>query len=297
MTFYDRYRTASAFRQALDAQLRSRATSPTDMERLRRSAAYERLLARLFAEGDAAPWTVKGGYVLDVRLPSEARRTKDLDLGLATSAVGAAPVVDDAVRRLLDGAMSLDLLDWFGFRRLKSVRLGFDAEDEIDVLRSTVEAVVDGKPFVSFILDVGVEAAHFGRREWLTRPSFFGFAGAAATRFAFIDVARHLAEKLHALTRPRGDRENTRVKDLVDVVLLMERLPPSMGELRSAVAAVFAERNTHDRPVELPPSPARWTATYETAAADVGTTAKSLAEAERRARDLWSLLGAAGPVD
>ncbi len=33
-----------------------------------------------------------------------------------------------------------------------------------------------------------------------------------------VDLNQHAAEKLHALTRQYGDRPNTRVKDLVDVL-------------------------------------------------------------------------------
>ena len=50
------------------------------MERLRSEVAFDRLLARLFARDDA-PWVLKGGYALELRM-KEARATRDIDLAL-----------------------------------------------------------------------------------------------------------------------------------------------------------------------------------------------------------------------
>ena len=44
-----------------------------------------------------------------------------------------------------------------------------------------------------------------------------------ATGFLAVSPEEQFAEKLHAYTLPRVGRENTRVKDLVDLVLLIER--------------------------------------------------------------------------
>jgi hypothetical protein len=65
-------------------------------------------------------------------------------------------------------------------------------------------------------------------RDWL------GFAGIASANFPAVSPEEQFAEKLHAFTLPRVGRENTRVKDLVDLVLLLlqpipirSRLPPN----------------------------------------------------------------------
>lgn len=56
------YDTPQAFRAALEARLRNIAQQEgTDLQRLQRRVAFERLLARLFV-GDAPPWMLKGGY-------------------------------------------------------------------------------------------------------------------------------------------------------------------------------------------------------------------------------------------
>jgi hypothetical protein len=76
------YDTPYAFRMALEARLRSAAQSQgTDLQRLQRRVAFERLLARLFVQDDP-PWLLKGGYALELRLEERARSTLDLDISV-----------------------------------------------------------------------------------------------------------------------------------------------------------------------------------------------------------------------
>src|SRR2546425_2132056 len=78
------YKTAGAFRTALEARLQARARQEgTDLQRLRRQVAFDRFLARMFSKGPKAtyPWVLKGGYAMELRIHS-ARTTKDIDLTL-----------------------------------------------------------------------------------------------------------------------------------------------------------------------------------------------------------------------
>src|SRR5262249_53857937 len=78
------YKTAGAFRAALEARLQNRArTEGTDLQRLRGQVAFDRFLARLFSKGPKAeyPWILKGGYAMELRTHT-ARTTKDIDLTL-----------------------------------------------------------------------------------------------------------------------------------------------------------------------------------------------------------------------
>jgi hypothetical protein len=61
------YRTAEAFRRALEERLKRAAqTDRVDLIRLRRQVSFDRLLARLFRE-PTEPWVLKGGYALELR--------------------------------------------------------------------------------------------------------------------------------------------------------------------------------------------------------------------------------------
>lgn len=76
------YATASAFRRALEDRLAAQSRiDHIDLQRLRRQVAFDRLLVRLFMDGNP-PWLLKGGYALELKLHL-ARATRDLDLGLA----------------------------------------------------------------------------------------------------------------------------------------------------------------------------------------------------------------------
>lgn len=76
------YQTPQAFRVALETRLRQTAqVRGVDLQRLQRQVAFERLMARLFAN-DTPPWLLKGGYSLELRLPGRARSTVDLDLSI-----------------------------------------------------------------------------------------------------------------------------------------------------------------------------------------------------------------------
>jgi hypothetical protein len=81
-----------------------------------------------------------------------------------------------------------------------------------------------------------------------------------------------VAEKLHAYTRTYADgRTSTRVKDLVDLVLIAELSNLGAAELHNAIEAIFALRTTHPTPSALP-SPAReWAIPFRKLAEEVGT--------------------------
>jgi hypothetical protein len=72
------YRTAAAFKQALEQRLRTASASGLDFARRRQMVVFDRLLARIAIEfGDAV--TLKGGLAVELRI-ERARTTKDIDL-------------------------------------------------------------------------------------------------------------------------------------------------------------------------------------------------------------------------
>jgi len=78
---HKKYQTPAAFRRALEDRLKEGSREiKMDLQRMRRSVAFERLLCRLFASGNEK-WILKGGYAMELRIQS-ARMTKDIDLSL-----------------------------------------------------------------------------------------------------------------------------------------------------------------------------------------------------------------------
>jgi len=74
-----KYKTAKAFRVALEARLKQTANNEQiDLQRIRRMVAFDRLLARV-VHTRQIKWVLKGGYAMELRM-EEARTTKDIDL-------------------------------------------------------------------------------------------------------------------------------------------------------------------------------------------------------------------------
>lgn len=254
------YATATAFRRALEDRLASLSkTGGVDLQRMRRQVAFDRLLVRLFATGNP-PWRIKGGYALELKL-SLARATRDLDLGLST-----ADGIDLLDRLQTAGAM--DAGDWFGYIIGEAV-MDLDGAP-YGGARYPVEARLDGRPFAKFHLDVGLGDIQREPVEWVESRDWLGFAGIAPGRFPSISREEHFAQKLHAYTMPRGDRPNSRVKDLVDMVLLIEAGAIDLERLGRDVADTFRRRGTHGLPPRLEPPPAFWEPVFDKLAEECG---------------------------
>jgi hypothetical protein len=103
-----------------------------------------------------------------------------------------------------------------------------------------------------------------------------------------VDRRQHFAEKLHALTREYGDRPNTRVKDLPDLLTLIEHGLEPDQKLRAAVESLFETRRTHPVPDALPAPPVSWQTAYEQFATEVALEASTLDVAHERLTEFWS---------
>jgi predicted nucleotidyltransferase component of viral defense system len=248
-----KYGSAQAFEAALSSALRRRVRGDTNAEfqRLRRSVAFDRLLARL-NQIDSENWLLKGGVALEYRMPVEARATTDIDLSARVS-------VDIFVKSLTD-ATSTNLGDYFEF---VFTREPFrPVADLPTTYRFSIEARLNARRFERLTLDVGFADPWLGIPEQLTASDLLGFAGIDPITVRAIPIVQHVAEKVHAYTRQYG-RENTRVKDLVDIVLLASHRPIDGVRLRTTLDGVFEARGTHVLPTGLPMPPPGWAGPYE----------------------------------
>ncbi|MGH8775066.1 MAG: nucleotidyl transferase AbiEii/AbiGii toxin family protein [Jiangellaceae bacterium] len=173
-------------------------------------ASFERIVARLEA-AEPGRWVLKGGMALEVRLRDDARLTKDIDLGLREDVAGAA----DLHERLID-ALTADL-DGDGFELAPGspAPLREDGGGHL-TLRLKVAAGLAGRPFGAIQLDVSPRAYELDATDVVTLPNMLDIAGVPAPLVEIVQIHRHSAEKLHAMLRDFGDRQNSRVRDLVD---------------------------------------------------------------------------------
>jgi|GEM_PF-143327 len=273
------YQTPAAFRQALMTRL-NRAASARDLppQTLVQRFVMERMLARLFRD-ETPPWILKGGFALDLRFRPRARTTRDLDL------VTVEPTQEiDELRRLIQDALSHDGGDFLTFTVGRS-RL---AETEAGLSRSvrfSTEVQLAGKLLAAFKVDVGLDDLIIGNAESVRGEDVYGIEGLSLPTAQLLSVSQHFAEKLHTLTRPWTGRENTRVKDLVDLVLLIERGDLQPRSVIEAVRRTFHHRATHLVPTKLLEPPDSWRRDYAPLSAQADLDAAEIDEGIERLQD------------
>lgn len=282
-----RYATARAFRAALEARLldASRSQGPEALVALRKQVAFDRLLARLLA---ASPfdWMLKGGSALYIRMPSHFRFTRDLDLVLPYQPSIAMTVMLEAARHELD--------DYFTFQLTKSRQLPLG--DGANTVRFTFRSRLDGRLFEDVTVDVGLDARSPLPPDILGGSDLLLFAGLPTLTIPTLPIEVHLAEKLHAYCKDYGpDRSNTRVKDLVDMVLIIGEYALTAERMRIALDHTFRSRALQPLPRGLEAPPAAWTGPYRTLAASLKVDPDLLSGHAFAARMLDPLL--AGAVD
>ena len=259
------YATAGAFRRALEERLkRASLTEQIDPNRLRRQVSFDRLLPRLFRE-DPAPWVLKGGYALELRFKA-ARSTVDIDLTVQRVAASAGGDENQVVRQMLQSAAAVALGDWFEFT------IGPPVMDLTAApyggARYPVEARMDERIFARFHLDAGVGDVVMRPLETIVCRDWLEFAGIESSRVLMIAREQQFAEKIHAYTLPRN-AANSRVKDLVDLALLIGSGGLDKQRILDALRLTFERRGTHDLASLLPP-PADWQIPFQALAEECG---------------------------
>jgi hypothetical protein len=277
------YAHAGAFRTALEARLNERARrDAVDLHRLRRQVAFDRLLARMFDPSQPARdgWVLKGGYALEMRFHM-ARSTKDLDLTVRSARGRAGD--STSLRERLQLAASIDLPDFFTFIVGEPMAELNQAPE--GGARFPVDARLDGRTFVKFHADLGVGDEVLEPLESIKGEDWLDFAGIPAAVVPALSVEQHWAEKFHAYTRPR-ETPNSRVRDLVDLVLILEHEPPGTERVSAAVDATFRRRGTHSAPDVVPKPPSSWAKPFADLATACGLD-QELITAHERVQVFW----------
>lgn len=242
-----------------------------DAARVRRWVAYMALGSALSRDSpDHAPrFALKGGVALELRLRERARATRDLDLVLNDHAGELAARLQDA---LGPGFERFTFHLHPGVRALRA-----------DTIRTEVSVSYGGKPWARVPVDLSRCEAGLFEVEMVDALDFgdlsFGFPAALPC----LSLHLQAAQKLHAMTLPPVDgRQNTRFRDLLDLVLLTEMIE-DLPAFREACIGVFAHRGTHPWPPTVD-IPAEWVQPYRALAEEVGVEVTDAADAALRLR-------------
>jgi hypothetical protein len=185
-----------------------------------------------------------------------ARATKDLDFTLRAQPAGK----EYPILGYLQDAGAMEAGDFFMFR-VGQATMDLDGAP-YGGARYPVEAIMAGRTFVKFHLDVGVGDVIVEPVEVAQTRDWLGFAGIDAPRVPMIRREQQFAEKIHAYTLPRPTAPNSRVRDLVDLVLLIRSGTLDATRVVECLRRTFARRDTHIIPQTLEAPPESWTAPF-----------------------------------
>src|SRR5687768_6763234 len=241
--------TPAGFRAQLLEKLRTRARAEkVDARRLQNRVAFERLLARLDTGSNG--WLLKGGFALELRYGWRHRPTKDIDLRTEAP----LPASLSALREALVRGQQSQQQDHFSFE------LGEPGPEMQGApggaWRIPTTARVAGEVFATFHIDLSSGDAVVQSPDMREGSDLLDFADITHIRVPIYPVTQHLAEKLHAYTLPRT-KENTRTKDLVDLLVIAAVETVDGRDLLESLRATFDARKSHEIPASLP-LPERW---------------------------------------
>lgn len=254
-----KYATATAFRMALEDRLNTYAKQHgADLHRMRKQVAFERLLSRL-SISSPNKFFLKGGYAMELRI-DQARTTRDLDLIL-----NSKKHIEEEVQR----ALMLDTLQEIAKKKLEDFFVFVIGKPTMRLeampdggYRFPVEAHLGGRLFEKFPVDIVSSAMVIDPVEQVLGHDWLEFADIKAVSFPAISKEQQFAEKLHAYTFPRGENVNSRVKDLIDILLLIQHGNLQTRLLVLAIEKIFTFRDTHPIPAELQAPPIEWEARF-----------------------------------
>lgn len=251
-----------------------------DPNRVRRQVAFHRFIARISDEG----WVLKGGFCLEVRLSGQARATKDLDFVRQQAVRSEEDLLDE-----LDDLLSAPAPDdGFTFEALSARPMR--QEDEPFAWRVTIDVAVDGRHFSDLKLDLVQQFDEVAEAvEDLTIEPPVGGMDYEPVVVIAVDPYQHAAEKFHAMARIyAGERPSSRVKDLVDLLLLDEaNLLPDRAALLARIVVVSWERDGGSPPRDLPDPPGDWAPRFKRLLADLDLAPTTVDDAFRRVHTLY----------
>jgi hypothetical protein len=229
---------------------------------LLREFVYERLLARVFADLDDPwvinhPWILKGGAALLVRV-EDARHSKDVDL------LARLHDINDAVEQLRR-ALAVDLGDFFRFDIQSILNTGgTDQQPGVDGRTLKILPTVGVKQLEHVKIDLVTGSLMTADPEQLPAPALVQVRGIAAPTYRLYPAVDHLADKLCATETTYAGRPSSRVRDLVDIVVLARTQTVMLSALRTAVTGERLKRGLPHRSEFR--APVEWASLYPKAA-------------------------------
>ena len=191
----------------------------------------------------------------------------DIDLTVQSVTVSSGEDQNQIVREMLQRAADVSLGDWFEFT-FGAPMMDLTAAP-YGGARYPVEARMDERIFARFHLDTGIGDLVSPPVDAIVCRDWLGFSGIPTAQVQMIAREQQFAEKVHAYTLPRTGA-NSRVKDLVDLALLIKSGGLEKRRILDALHLTFERRGTHNLPVALVPPPVDWQISFRNLAEECG---------------------------
>lgn len=227
--------------KAVEAAIKSRATKVNAenpellVNDVIRQIHFDRFLSRVFSEGSESEWVLKGGSAMLARIPS-TRHTLDIDMFRLGYDLDQS--LSD-LKRLAD----TDLHDFFKFRFISSNSIANgDNQPYLNGIHVSFEMFLGLKRLENINVDL-VEHVGALNGEDLMEPLNRVQVGNLITfPYRLYPIANQLSDKVCAVVELVNGHESTRVKDLVDLVMIMTTQTFNASELYRALSQESKKR-------------------------------------------------------
>lgn len=259
---YPNWKAANtALSAAVQSAARDSGQSQSDLMKM---AYLDRLLCRIFDQQAGDDWVLKGGTGMLSRVPN-SRTTKDIDITTAGGDV-------DAAEKSLTTLVSRDIGD----------HVFFELEASNDSIDAALHPGISGrrlfyrmrdthtrKPLIRIPVDMTVEAAPIsGVDVFDPRNRILPKNGLPTVPYRLYPVPDQIADKVIATMQSYGpDRHSTRVKDLVDLVVIARTQTVNLDKLNTALNTRLLAHHAPEFQTFAPPQ--EWKSDYPTMAKGV----------------------------
>lgn len=280
MTEYGSW-TAIATAAKAVASARSKDSGP-DVGSQLTSFRFDRFLSRVFEDREDSEWLLKGGSSMLARVP-RARGTKDVDLAAATGSLDDA---EAALRRTVER----DFGDHITFELASSRPTGRGNDQpgvETRRLVFTCRDAATGRKVGDVPVDIVVGHAPVGEIETIEPTNRVHLPKSVPSApYRLYPIADQVADKVCATMSTYAGKPSSRVKDLVDLVVIARTQRIDIEQLQ---AAITAKRDLSGLdPFQEFTSPEAWARTYRALAAST-PAAGGITDVDE-ARDLVSAM-------
>ena len=239
------YSTPAALKQSFDARLRNSNITASQLVGAWHLLTLDRFLCRIFFEPES-PYLLKGGFGIIDRT-ANARFTKDIDLSLQIFDIGKViKEITNLARR--------DLKDHFRFEyRSHSSLAATDSQPDREAIRILFDVSFGGRPAQAIKIDLSVDQV-LPREIKRTPPAGrVLLPGLEVCNYLLYPLENQIADKVCASLATYRGVSSSRIKDFVDLVIILENFEIAREGMWAEVQAEAQSRSIELGIMYVPP--------------------------------------------